>query len=88
MEGTAIRVARTINQINSIHQKQAILFFYDLDNDKILHLKSVIDLFDLQYVKIHYNNTDANKLLRMIAKIDFDKYNTLLFYELYQADID
>ena len=45
-------MARTINQINSIHQKQAILFFNDLDNDKILHLKAAIDSLDLQYVKI------------------------------------
>ena len=52
VEGTAIRVARTINQINYIHQKQAILFFNDLDNDKILHLKAAIDSLDLQYVKI------------------------------------
>ncbi len=42
VEGTAIRVVRTINQINSVHQKQAILYFNDLDNDKILHLKSVM----------------------------------------------
>lgn len=88
VEGTAIRVARTINQINSIHQKQAILFFNDLDNDKILHLKSVIDSLDLQYVKIHYYNTDANELLRMISKLDLNKHNTLLFYDPYQADID
>ena len=53
VEGTAIRVARAINQINSMHQKQAILYFNDLDNDKILHLKSVIDSMDLQYVKVY-----------------------------------
>lgn len=88
VEGTAIRVVRTINQINSVHQKQAILYFNDLDNDKILHLKSVIDSMDLQYVKIHYYNTDANELLRMIAKLDLSKHNTLLFYDPYQADID
>ena len=88
VEGTAIRVARVINQINASHQKEAILHFNDLDKDKILHLKSVIDMMDLQHVKIYYHSTDANELLRLLAKSDLEKHNTLLFYDPYQADID
>lgn len=88
VEGTAIRVARVINQINASHQKEAILHFNDLDKGKILHLKSVIDMMDLQHVKIYYHSTDANELLRLLAKSDLEKHNTLLFYDPYQADID
>ena len=88
VEGTAIRVARAINQINASHQKEAILHFNDLDKGKIFHLKSVIDMMDLQHVKIYYHSTDANELLRLLVKSDLEKHNTLLFYDPYQADID
>lgn len=88
VEGTALRVARAINQINALHEKEVIMYFNDLDIDKINRLKSVIDSMDLRFVKIYYYNTDANELLRMIAKNDLTQHNTLLFYDPYQADID
>ena len=88
VDGTAIRVAQAINQINALHKKEAILFFNDFDKDKIHHLKSVIDTMNLNFVKVYYYNADANELLRMIAKLDFSNHNTLLFYDPYQADID
>ena len=70
VEGTAIRVAKTINQINSMHQKEVILYFNDIDEGKIQHLKSVIDVLDLKFVQIHYYNTDANELLRKIVNME------------------
>lgn len=88
VEGTAIRVAKTINQINSIHQKEAILYFNDIDEGKIQHLKSVIDTLELKFVQIHFYNTDANQLLREITNVVHNKHNTLLFYDPYQANID
>lgn len=88
VEGTAIRVARIINEINKNHNKNAILFFNDIDNNKVECLKRAIGELDLQYVKIRYFNLDANELLKKISSMGLGKYNTLLFYDPYQADID
>lgn len=88
VEGTAIRVAKVINEINRIHRKKALLYFNDIDAEKIECLKAEIDMLDLRYVTIYYYNKDANELLREISKTDFSQYNTLLFYDPYQAAID
>ena len=86
VEGTAIRVARVINQINASHQKEAILHFNDLDKGKILHLKSVIDMMDLQHVKIYYHSTDANELLPYVAGNQRPiRRNLLIFRTLYYS---
>lgn len=88
VEGTAIRVAKSINEINSLYKKEAILFFNDLEKEKIECLKSEIAELDLKYVTVYYSNVDANDLLKEIAKRDISKHNTLVFYDPYEADID
>ncbi len=88
VEGTALRVAKYINAINEKHKKNSILFFNDIDKEKIECLKSELETLNLRYVKYYCFNTDANALLRIISEQDFDKHNTLLFYDPYNADID
>ncbi|TCL60588.1 three-Cys-motif partner protein [Kineothrix alysoides] len=88
IEGTAIRVAKSINEINSYFKKEAILYFNDLDNEKIQCLQTAIEQLDLNNVTIFYSNEDANDLLRTFAEKDFLKHNTLVFYDPYEADID
>lgn len=88
IEGTALIVAKEINKINSRYNKKANLYFNDLDIDKISLLKRELDSLDLEFVNIYYYNVDANELLRKIADLSIKEYNTLLFYDPYQADID
>lgn len=88
VEGTALRVAKFINTINEKYKKNSMLFFNDLDKEKIEYLENELDSLNLKYVKYYCFNTDANSLLRIISGRKFDKHNTLLFYDPYKADID
>lgn len=88
IEGTAVRVAREINNINMQYQKSAILYFNDKDENKINHLKGKIESLNLQFITVHYFNIDANDLLTYIKENHLIEHNTLLFYDPYQANID
>lgn len=64
VQGTPFRVAKILNEIAKNKQKEVILYFNDIDLNKINNLKDRLNEEKLEYIKINYFNKDANLFLK------------------------
>lgn len=89
IEGTAIRVAKTLNRIAENYPSKTVdVFFNDYDTKKIDYLKSKINLLNLNKIKIHYSIKDCSEFLNSFDLNRIRNRNILLIYDPYQATIN
>ena len=90
VEGTAIRVAKKMNEIISNHpDKKAVLIFNDLSKEKIDLLEKEISKLELKgNIEIYYHCEDRSSFLHGLALNNWKDFNTLLVYDPYKAEID
>lgn len=90
VEGTALRVAKKLNEIISNYPgKEAILIFNDLLSERVEVLRTEIEKANLNNIIVSYNNGDCDVFLKGLNLSDYQqRYNTLLLYDPYKADID
>ena len=88
--GTPVRVSHVLQKAaESYPQKRIDLYFNDLSQGKIDHLKSLVDK-DSHNFFVHLSTMDGNDLLRRIGSLLTPGQEThyLLVYDPYQAAID
>ena len=89
VEGTAILVVKILNNImKNYGDKKALIFFNDIEEDRVNRLKQYIDCIDHQNLNISYNVGDASQFLKSLVKRKFERFNTLMIYDPYDASID
>lgn len=89
IEGTTVRVAKTLNQIAENYPSKTIdVFFNDYDPEKINFLKSKLSLLGLDRIKIHYSVKDCSEFLNSFDLSKIRNRNILLVYDPYQATIN
>lgn len=89
VDGTAVRVVRKLNEIiQNYPGKKAIIFFNDLESERIIHLEGVLSKFDCSHIEIHTSATDCNVFLKQLDLSAYKYFNTLLLYDPYEATID
>lgn len=89
IEGTAVRVAKTLNRIAENYPSKTIdVFFNDYDSQKINYLQSKLSLLDLDRIKIHYSIRDCSEFLNSFDLRKIRNRNILLVYDPYQAIIN
>ena len=90
VEGTALRVAKKLNEIISNYPgKEAILLFNDLLSERVDLLRSEIEKSNLENIVVSYNDGDCNAFLKGLNLSEYQQgYNTLLLYDPYNASID
>ncbi len=90
VEGTAIRVAKKLNDIIPIYpDKKAVLIFNDLNEEKIKLLEKEINKLNLHNnMEVYYHHEDRSCFLNGLALNDWENFNTLLIYDPYKAEID
>lgn len=89
IEGTSVRVAKTLNQIAENYPSKTIdVFFNDYDPEKINYLKSKLPLLGLDRIKIHYSVKDCSEFLNSFDLSKIRNRNILLVYDPYQATIN
>ena len=89
IEGTAIRVARKLNEIIvNYPDKKAIIIFNDLEIKRIECLKTKIENLKLSNIEISYHNEDCDAFLHGLNFDGFSEFNTLLLYDPYKASIN
>lgn len=90
VEGTALRVAKKLNEIISNYPgKEAILLFNDLLPERVDLLRSEIEKSNLENIVVSYNDGDCNAFLKGLNLSEYQQgYNTLLLYDPYNASID
>lgn len=90
IEGTAIRVIKRLNEIMpSFPNKKAVLYFNDIEEDKIEKLQGFINsMDDFSNIKINFNVGDANQFLKELNTRRFANYNILMVYDPYDAAIN
>jgi three-Cys-motif partner protein len=90
VEGTALRVAKKLNEIISNYPgKEAILLFNDLQSERVDLLRTEIENANLENIIVSYNEGDCNAFLKGLNLSAYQQgYNTLLLYDPYNASID
>ncbi|MBQ7366285.1 MAG: three-Cys-motif partner protein TcmP [Spirochaetaceae bacterium] len=89
IEGTAIRVAKRLNEIIvNYENKKAILIFNDLNKNRVEHLENKINELKLKNIDITYHSEDCNSFLQGLNSNGWKEYNTLLLYDPYRASIN
>lgn len=90
VEGTAIRVAKELNEIISNYpDKKAIAIFNDLSKEKINLLEREINKLKLNSnIEIYYHCEDRSCFLHGLALNNWEDFNILLVYDPYKAEID
>lgn len=90
VEGTAIRVAKKLNDIIANYpNKKAILVFNDLSKEKIELLEQEICKLNLNSnIEVYYHYEDSSCFLHGLALNNWENFNTLLVYDPYKAKID
>lgn len=90
VEGTALRVAKKLNEIISNYpRKEAILLFNDLQSERVDLLRTEIEKANLENIIVSYNEGDCNAFLKGLNLSAYQQgYNTLLLYDPYNASID
>lgn len=89
IEGTAIRVAKRLNEIIvNYENKKAILIFNDLNKNRVEHLENKINELKLKNIDITYQSEDCNSFLQGLNFSEWKEYNTLLLYDPYNASIN
>lgn len=90
VEGTALRVAKKLNEIISNYPgKEAILLFNDLQPERVDLLRTEIEKANLENIIVSYSEGDCNAFLKGLNLSAYQqRYNTLLLYDPYNASID
>lgn len=89
IEGTAVRVTKTLNRIAENYPSKTIdVFFNDYDSEKINYLKSKLSLLGLDKIRIHYSVKDCSEFLNSFDLSKIRNRNILLVYDPYQATIN
>lgn len=90
IDGTALRVAKRLNEIiQNYPDKNAILLFNDLYEERTNYLEEEINKARLENIKVRYYHGDCNAFLRGLDLRGLQKsHNTLLLYDPYNASID
>ena len=90
VEGTAIRVAKRLNDIITKYPgKECLVLFNDISQSKIDRLQIELEKLNLTNISIRFNCSDCNYFLRSLDLCSMQKQcNTLLLYDPYQASID
>ena len=89
VEGTAIRVARKLNDIIvSYPGKKAIILFNDLEKARVERLKKEIEKLNLNNIEVIYHNEDCDSFLQGLNSTEWTEFNTLLLYDPYNASIN
>ncbi len=90
VEGTALRVAKKLNEIISNYPgKEAILLFNDLQPERVDLLRTEIEKANLENIIVSYNEGDCNAFLKGLNLSAYQQgYNILLLYDPYNASID
>lgn len=90
VDGTALRVAKRLNEIiPNYPNKDAILIFNDIFQERVDYLKTEIEKNELSNIQVSYQREDCNAFLRGLNLEEFKKqYNILLLYDPYNASID
>ena len=90
VEGTALRVAKKLNEIISNYPgKEAILLFNDLQSERVDLLRTEIEKANLENIIVSYNEGDCNAFLKGLNLSAYQQgYNTLLLYDPCNASID
>lgn len=89
IEGTAVRVAKTLNRIAENYPLKTIdVFFNDYDYKIINYLKSKLSLLGLDRIRIHYSVKDCSEFLNSFDLSKIRNRNILLVYDPYQATIN
>ena len=87
--GTDILVVKTLNGIMENHQdKKAIIYFNDIDINRVKALKHFIKNMNCNNLTICYNVGDANEFLKTLNVRRYSYFNTLMVYDPYEAIID
>lgn len=90
VEGTAIRVAKKLNEIIlNYPNKKVILIFNDLEKNRVDYLeKKIIELKLNKNIQVTYQSEDCNSFLQGLNFSEWKEYNTLLLYDPYNASIN
>lgn len=89
IEGTAIRVAKRLNEIIvNYENKKAILIFNDLNKNRVEHLRKKIEELKLYNIEFSYYTENCNSFLQGLNFSEWKEYNTLLLYDPYNASIN
>lgn len=89
IEGTAIRVVKLLNEIILNYPgKKAILFFNDIDKEKVEKLQEFVNSIDHENLNLFFNIGDANQFLKELNIKQYSYFNTLMVYDPYDAAID
>ena len=88
IDGTAIRVAKKLNEVNEKHKKDVKLYFNDFSSEKVEVLKAELQKYELSNIQLEYSTGDANTYLKRFNLCNFQNHNTLLFYDPYNAMVD
>ena len=88
--GTPVRVSKALKEVAKKHQdKQILLFFNDLSEEKISHLKSIVEKDDKNFHTI-FSVGDGNEQLKQLAGklLKMKNAHYLLEYDPFDATID
>ncbi len=91
IEGSAIRVARTLNEVICPPNKKIEVFFNDISKERKNYLEAKLQELNLKRINFKCSCEDANIWLRKFSEFSIKKYanyNILLVYDPYQASID
>ncbi len=97
VEGTALRVARTLNNIvRNYPNKEAVLFFNDYDQAKIDTLINLLKQHKITHennsqITIFYSCGDRDEFIKKLdplIRTQYNGYNTLLLYDPYNATLN
>lgn len=89
VEGTALRVVKRLNSIiTNYPNKKCVMFFNDRDSGRIKMLEEEIEKYDPKNVVINISKGDCNEFLKSFDFSAFKRYNILLVYDPYIANID
>lgn len=89
VEGTSIRVVKKLSAMSEDYPgKQIFIYFNDIDSQKIKDLQNFISSMNIKNVRIEFRNEDFRDFLHSFHLSQYSNYNSLLFYDPYQANID
>ncbi|HVI42255.1 MAG TPA: three-Cys-motif partner protein TcmP, partial [Anaerovoracaceae bacterium] len=88
IEGSAIRIIKKLDEINSHYHKDVKVYFNDIDERKIEYLEKAIVGLNICNVDWKLNCQDANQFLKEFDMAGMDQKHSLLFYDPYKAAID
>ena len=88
--GTPVRVSKALKEVAKKHpDKQILLYFNDFSEEKIEHLKRIVEKDDVNFYTF-FSVGDGNKLLKILAGrlLKMKNAHYLLEYDPFNATID